>query len=93
MSDAIQRDPELVLLTDLCRQLAALGVGVGLSDARPALTVHGCPTPLWVTVSTSEGTFEWADAMHRHSVTDAAGAASRICEYAKGRRSEVDEPS
>lgn len=91
MSDAIQRDPELVLLTDLCRQLAALGVSVGLSDARPAVTVHSLPNPLWITVSASGEAFEWGDAAHQHPVTDAAGAAYRICEHAKAQRSGAGE--
>jgi hypothetical protein len=37
MSGAVDRDPELVLIAGLCRELAKLGLNVGMSDARPAV--------------------------------------------------------
>lgn len=49
---------------------------VGMSDARPALTVRAdsSDTPLYVTVE--DGAFGWLDASH--SAADPVGAAERI---------------
>lgn len=35
------RERELGVLVELCRELVRLGVKVGMSDARPAVTVRG----------------------------------------------------
>lgn len=53
MTDDASRVAELAELAALCRELAALGLNVGLSDARPAVSVYagaGMP-PLWITAA------------------------------------------
>ena len=88
MSDAFNRDPKLVLITELCRELAKLGLNVGMSDARPAAVIRPriC-SPLCVTVDASGDFFEWSQSEHRHPVTDSAGAAALISEQVKAQRS------
>jgi hypothetical protein len=86
MSDAVYRDPELILLTGLCRALAELGLSVGLVDARPAVVIHS-PRSLWITVDPSGEFFEWRNADQRHPVTDPAGAAALVSEHVKAQRS------
>jgi hypothetical protein len=93
MSDALSRDPELVLITALCRQLAERGLSVGLSDAGPAAEVRTGPHPFWVTVDESGEFFEWSEAKSQHPATDPAGAAALICEYVGVRRSVSGEAS
>jgi hypothetical protein len=88
MSDTVYRDPELVLLTELCRALAALGLSAGLVDARPAVVIHNL-RPLWITVDPSGEFFEWRD--QRHPVTDPAGAAALVSEHVKAQRSMPGE--
>jgi hypothetical protein len=86
MSDALYRDPELVVLTELCRALAGLGVSVGLADARPAVVIRS-PEPFWITVGPSGKFFEWHEAQHRHSVTDPDGAAALVADQVKTQHS------
>jgi hypothetical protein len=84
MPSAITRDPELVQLTELCREMAALGLSVGLSDAAPRATVRTSPARLLcITVDVSLKYFEWCEAEERHPATDPAGAAARVAEYIK----------
>jgi hypothetical protein len=90
----VSRDPELQLLTGLSRELAKLGLNVGLSDARPAVMIRTSQNPtLWITVDESAEFFEWADAEHRHPVDDPPGAAAVISEHAKTWRSGSGEAS
>jgi hypothetical protein len=86
MSDVVYRDPELVLLTELCRALAKLGLSVGLVDARPAVVIHS-PQPLWITVDPSGEFFEWHEAQHQHPATDPTGAAALVSERINAQRS------
>jgi hypothetical protein len=75
----IARDPELLMLTDLCRELVKLGLVVSLSDARPAVMIPNAAQPLLVvTVDASREFFEWNDAKERYPVVDLAGAAAMI---------------
>jgi hypothetical protein len=92
MSDAVYRDPELVLLTELCRALAELGLSVGLLDARPAVVIRS-PEPLWITVDSSGEFFEWHDAQRQHPVTDSAGAAALVSQQVNAQRSGPGEVS
>lgn len=92
MSSAIRRDPELVRLTELCREMATLGLGVGLSDAGPKAIVRTNLTrPLYITVDASSEFFEWCEAEERHPAADPAGAAARIAGYLKTVRCQTGE--
>jgi hypothetical protein len=84
MSRTVNRDPELILISELCRELAKLRLNVGLSDARPAVVIRtGVKPPLWITVDASGEFFEWYEAETRHPVSDPAGAAALIREHVK----------
>jgi hypothetical protein len=93
MSDALSRDPELVLIIKLCRELAELGISIGLSDARPAAEVRTGSHPFWVTVDESSEFFEWFEASSQHPAADPAGAATLIAEHVSVRRSGQGEAS
>jgi hypothetical protein len=85
------RDAELEALTALCRKLASLGLNVGMSDARPAISVRAdMRSPrLWVSVDDSGEAFTWCcDGNGRHDVDDLAGAAEQIAAYLKSRDGE-----
>jgi hypothetical protein len=60
-----------------------LGVGVGLSDARPAVVIRTGPAnpALFITVDASGEFFQWCEAEERHPVADLVGAAARVVEY------------
>ncbi|GAA4628683.1 hypothetical protein GCM10023196_046070 [Actinoallomurus vinaceus] len=78
----------LGILVELCRELIKLGVNVGLSDARPALSVRGdlISKKVWIEIDQSGESFVWRrNDQARHSVGDPAGAAAKIAEYVKGR--------
>lgn len=81
----IAQTEELRLLATLCRELAREGLDVGMSDAKPALSVRLRPAEprLWVLVDAAAGHYEWGDG-DRHPVTDPAGTAERIAEHARG---------
>ncbi|GLY74394.1 hypothetical protein Airi01_026610 [Actinoallomurus iriomotensis] len=82
------QDRELELITHLCRRLAALGLSVGMSDARPAAVIRTRNEPtLTITVDASGDCFEWSEGAHRHPVADPSGAAAAIVEYVKAQRS------
>ena len=85
---------ELGLITGLCRELAERGLGVGMSDARPAAVIRtpGAP-PLSITVDASGYFFEWSEGATRHPATDPAGAAALISECVKAERSRPGEAS
>ena len=75
---SIEQTAEVRLLAALCRELARQGFDVGMSDAKPALSVRLNPTEprLWISVDVRDGFFEWC--RRRHAVTDLAGAAKLI---------------
>jgi hypothetical protein len=83
MSGSVGRSHELDLITVLCRELVKLGLGVGLSDARPAVVIRTGPgnPALLVTVDATGEFFEWHDAQERHPVADLGGTAARVVEY------------
>jgi hypothetical protein len=87
MTRVVNRDPGLRLISGLCRELAKLGLNVGMSDARPAVVIRTglINPPLWITVDASGEFFEWRDADEQHPVTDLAGAAARIAEHIRNR--------
>jgi hypothetical protein len=84
---------KLLLLVELCRELAKLGIGVGLSDARPALSVRNGPTDrkVWISVDDSGESYVWRrDDHEHHAVDDPAGAAARIATYLRKRDDRPD---
>jgi hypothetical protein len=93
-ADTLRSQAELRLITELCRALADLGLGVGMSDARPAAVIHIRDEPsLWITVDPSGEFFEWNEAQHRHPASDPAGAAALVSEHVKAQRSGPGEAS
>jgi hypothetical protein len=75
---SIKQTEEVRLLATLCRELASLGLDVGMSDAKPALSVRlsRANPRLWVAIDVADGFFEWRRPDVRcHPVTDPAGAA------------------
>lgn len=84
----IDQTERLRLLAALCREFAGLGLDVGMSDAKPALSVRLGRTGrrLWVSIGADGGHFEWHRTdLRRHPVADPAGAAKLIA-------SDVPEP-
>jgi hypothetical protein len=77
---SIQQTEGVRLLAALCRELAWLGLDVGMSDAKPALSVRRRRTErrLWISIDVDDGFFEWRDGRRRHAVSDPAGAAKLI---------------
>ena len=75
----IEQTEEVRLLAALCRELAGHGLDVGMSDAKPALSVRrGSAAPrLWILVDVYAGFFSWGCG-RRHAVTDPAGTAAEI---------------
>ena len=64
---------------------------MGLSDARPALSVRRDLTgrKVWVEIDASGGSFVWRrDDLARHPVGDPAGAAARLAEHVRNRDGE-----
>lgn len=91
MTDGYRRSRDLDRLVELCRELAKLGVHVGLSDARPALSVRRQPTDrrVWVQVDAASGSFVWRrDDLAWHPADDPAGAAARLAEHLGNRDAE-----
>ncbi|MCO6010180.1 hypothetical protein NE236_34970 [Actinoallomurus purpureus] len=79
---------ELTILVELCRELAKLGLSVGMSDARPALSVRRGLTgrKVWIEVDASCASYVWRrDDQDHHPVDDPAGAATRIAAYLNKR--------
>jgi hypothetical protein len=77
---SIQQTEGVRLLAVLCRELAHLGLDVGMSDAKPALSVRRGrgEQRLWISVDIDDGFFEWRDGRRRHALSDPAGAAKLI---------------
>lgn len=88
----VDQDPELTLITGLCRELAKLGLNVGMSDARPAAVIRPrvC-APLWVTVDDSHCYYEWLESDKRYPATSPAEAAALIAEAIKAKSPGSDE--
>ncbi|WP_433174551.1 hypothetical protein [Actinoallomurus sp. CA-150999] len=75
-------------LVALCHELSKLRVKVGLSDARPALSVRGdlVQRKTWIEIDPSGEWFVWRrDDQACHAADDPAGAAKKIAEYLKAR--------
>lgn len=72
----IEQTEEVRLLAALCRELARHGLDVGMSDAKPALSVRRGSAPrLWIVVDT--GCYAWGRG-RRGPVSDPAGTAAEI---------------
>jgi hypothetical protein len=79
---------EVRFLAALCRELAQRGLDVGMSDAKPALSVRPSRgnALVWISVDRRGGVFEWCRT-RRHSLADPAGAADVIAaEICRGTR-------
>lgn len=86
MTNGHHRSRDLDRLTELCRELAKLGVQVGLSDARPAVSVRGDLADRKVWIEVDAGSFVWRrDDLEQHTVDDPAGAAARLADHVKKR--------
>lgn len=96
METEIGHQRRLELVTELCRALSKYSVNIGLSDARPAVSVRsGLVNPkLWISVSACGQYFVWRryDEM-QHPVEDPTGAAAQIAAYLKGDGAVAGEPS
>ncbi|GAA4630344.1 hypothetical protein GCM10023196_055330 [Actinoallomurus vinaceus] len=81
---------KVLLLVELCRELAKLGIGAGLSDARPALSVRRGPADrnVWISLDGSGESYVWG--RDDHAVGDPAGAAARIAAYLRKRDDRPD---
>jgi hypothetical protein len=84
---SIEQTEGVRLLTALCRELASLGLDVGMTDAKPALSVRLSRTNprLWISVNVDDGAFEWRRGdRRRHTAADPAGAAKLIADDVRG---------
>jgi hypothetical protein len=80
---SINQNEEVRLLAALCRELAKSGLIVGMSDAKPAVSVRlgGEDPRLWVSVDMTGEFFEWCRGVdERHAVADPEGAAQVIAD-------------
>jgi hypothetical protein len=78
---SIEQTTALRRLAALWRKTAALGLDVGMSDAKPALSVRlsRANPRLWVSVDVAGDCYVWRRAgERRHPVADPAGAATLI---------------
>lgn len=83
---SIDQNEKIRLLAVLCRELAKLGLNVGMSDAKPALSVRlgRLNRRLWISVNATGESFEWCrGARHRHAVADPVGAAQQIAAHVR----------
>lgn len=84
MINSVCRNPELILISELCRELAKLGLNVGLSDARPAVAVRTSQAaPMWISLNDAGEFFEWSEGKNQYPATDPVGAAAVISEHVK----------
>jgi hypothetical protein len=86
--DLNRKTEEITALVELCRALATFDLSVGMSDARPAISVRNGLTgrKLWISIDSTRESFVWRREDHdHHSVNDPAGAAERIAAYLKER--------
>jgi hypothetical protein len=82
----IPREVKLRRLVELCGAPVGSGLYVGLSDARPALSVRAGLTGRRLWIEVEGGSFVWRRTDEvRHVVDDPAGAAAAIAEYLAGR--------
>lgn len=81
----IDQNERIRLLAELCRELTRLGLTVGMSDAKPALSVRlGISTArLWISIGTTGEFFEWHGG--GHPVTEPGDAARRIADHVGSR--------
>lgn len=79
----------------LCRELAGLGIDVGISDARPAVSVRADRSSprWWVEVDTSGEVFECPEVQGRFPVGDPGGAAAAIAAKLTAMHADPDEAS
>lgn len=86
-----ERHRDLEALTLLCRELAALGLDIGMTDARPAIWVPaGRSGPRWwISVDTSGEVFECRESDTRYP----ARAAALIADQLKTAHADAGEPS
>jgi hypothetical protein len=84
MSGALDQDPKLTLIVVLCRELAKLGLNVGISDARPAAVVRARASSC-VTVDDSQNYYQWQETSNRYPTADPADAAAHIAEAIKAK--------
>lgn len=86
MTNQSDHSRDLYQLVELCRELAKLGVHVGVSDARPAVSARGQLTDRKVWIEVDGGSFVWRrDDQARHPADDPAGAATCLADYLKAR--------
>lgn len=84
VSSALSQDPELTLIVRLCRELAKLGLNVGVSDAKPAAVIRPrVRAPLWVTVDDSQDYYEWLEADKQYPTDSPAEAAALLADAIK----------
>jgi hypothetical protein len=81
-------DRELRLLSELCRSLARLGLGVQIRDARPGLTITRSwdateGSTAYVTLSPSGTRFVWRRVDDSHPASDIEGAARQIAVFVR----------
>jgi hypothetical protein len=82
------RDEEYQAVALLCRELAKLGLNIGLSDARPAVVIWVKGTSsVYVTLDVAGEFFEWGKPEARHPVGDPVGAAAQLAQDVKARLS------
>ncbi|MCO5997533.1 hypothetical protein [Actinoallomurus rhizosphaericola] len=79
-------------LIDLCQALAGSGLHVGLSDARPAMSVRASLTGDRIWIGIEDDAFVWRRSEKvRYAVGDPAGAAAEITAYLGGRLEVPDD--
>jgi hypothetical protein len=79
-------------LTDLCAALAGSGLYVGLSDARPALSVRAALTGSRIWIGVEGDAFVWRGTDEaRHAIGDPVGAAAEIVAYLGGHTEAPDD--
>jgi hypothetical protein len=90
-----ERHRDLEALTVLCRELAALGLDIGITDARPAIWVRADRSAprWWISVDTSGEVFECRESNTRFPAEDPARAAALIAEQLRATPASPDEAS
>lgn len=88
-------EQELEKLTVLCQELAKLGLNVGMSDARPAVSVRADRSgpPWWIAVDASGEVFECHEPEARFPIDDPTSAAASIAQRVKAMRTDSGEVS
>lgn len=81
----ISYDAELKLLSSLLVELVRLKVGVGISDARPAVMIRTPEHRVWTITVDPAGEFYCWDPVGRFDARDPAGAAAHLAELVRVR--------